>query len=236
MANATFSLDKFRDTVLSGGLARTNRFEVKIVTPQSLSRGGSAYDPTLISLYCEQAILPGLNISSKSFKIFGPTYQRPMGIEYGGEGISLNFHVDRNMRVKTFFEDWMHTIVDKNNFTVSYQNTYATTITISQLDEQDNITYEIELLEAFPRNLNPMELNNSSQNQTHRLNVVFAYRYWRRTEGTTPTDIPEQIQFPDIAREDIRLDDPTIIRNYTVDNNNTAEDHYDELGNFIGRF
>ena len=53
------------------------------------------------------ASLPPVNISTKSFKIFGPTYQRPFGAEYGGEGISFTFHVDRDMKVKTFFDDWM---------------------------------------------------------------------------------------------------------------------------------
>jgi hypothetical protein len=42
--------------------------------------------------------------------------------------------------------------------------------------------YEIELLEAFPRSMTIMDLNNSAQNQTHRLNIIFAYRYWRRTD------------------------------------------------------
>ena len=197
MAKANFSLDTFRSTVLKSSLARNNRFEVIISSPPGLTAG-------LVNLYCEQASLPALNISSKSFKIFGPTYQRPIYSEYGGEGIALNFHVDRDMRVKEFFEDWMHIIVDKNNFTIGYQKDYVTRITISQLDEQDDITHQIQLIDAFPRNMNPMELNHSSQNQTHRLNVVFAYRYWKRITLNTPVDIPEQEQAPEVARDDVK--------------------------------
>jgi hypothetical protein len=36
----------------------------------------------------------------------------------------------------------------------------------------------VELIEAFPRSVAMMELNNSTQNQVHKLNVTFAYRKW----------------------------------------------------------
>jgi hypothetical protein len=41
-----------------------------------------------------------------------------------------------------------------------------------------------------------MELNNSAQNQTHRLNVVFAYRRWRRTDN--PVNQETSQAFPTI--------------------------------------
>ena len=227
MASANFSLDKFTTQIKGGGLARTNRFEVFITPPAGLGGTRSSYNSELVSLYCEQASLPSLNISSKSFKIFGPTYQRPMTSEYGGEGIALNFHVDREMKVKEFFEDWMHLIIDKNNFTVGFQKNYISTISIKQLDEEDNVNYEIELSEAFPRNLNPMELNHSSQNQTHRLNVVFAYRSWRRIEQSNPVNIPEQIQYPEVSRTDT-----SDFRNATY-NPNRINSEGQETGNVV---
>lgn len=177
---ANYSLDRFRSEVLgSSGLARNNRFEIIITAPEGLS--GSRDVADLASLYVEQANIPLLNIFSKPFKIFGPTYQRPITSEYGGEGIPITFHVDREMKIRRFFEDWMHLIVDPRRFTVSYQEKYISNIIIRQLDEQDNITNEIKLIEAFPRNLNLMDLSNNASNQTHRLNVLFAYRYWINT-------------------------------------------------------
>jgi hypothetical protein len=174
MAISTFSLDGFRSEILGGqGLARTNRFEIIITPPPSLSN--RYRDSILSSVYVEQTNMPGINIAVKPFKIFGPTYQRPITSEYGGEGLAVTFHIDRDMAIRKFFEDWMHAIVDPNDFTVGYQSDYITNIAIRQLDEQDNITHEIILLEAFPRNMNIMDLNNASQNQTHRLNILFGY-------------------------------------------------------------
>lgn len=208
MASSHFKLSDFKADVLSGvGLARTNRFEVYITPPRALaSRYGSISNFT--SLYAEATNVPTFNIAVKPFKIFGPTYQRPITSEYGGEGINFTFHVDRNFNVRKFFEDWMHEIIHPERFTVGYLENYATTITIAQLDEQDEKTYEVELLEAFPRNINLMELNNASTNQTHRLNVLFAYRYWKRIGPdveVTPVDIPRVIQHPTVPTPDVRL-------------------------------
>lgn len=195
-----FSLDDFRSKVLGTGLARTNRFEVLIPPPKALA--GS--DARTINLLVEQASMPMLNIFSKSFKIFGPTYQRPITSEYGGEGLSMTFHVDREMKVRKFFENWMHSVIDPVTFTVGYQEDYITDIYIRQLDELGNVTHEVILKEAFPRNLNLMDLNHSSSNQTHRLNVLFAYRYWESSEQERiqPTALNRSLLNPGIPYSD----------------------------------
>jgi hypothetical protein len=211
MAKASFNLSQFIGAVREDSFARVNRFEVFINTPKSLLLSSkNKSNAEAVSLYCEMASLPPVNISTKSFKIFGPTYQRPFGAEYGGEGISLTFHVDRDMQVKKFFDEWTARVVDPDSGLVGYQDDYISTIRLRQLDEQDNVTYEIELSEAFPRSLNLLELNNSAQNQTHRLNVLFAYRYWKdisQEYQTTPNDIPRQLLNPSIPVVDTRLTD-----------------------------
>ena len=206
MKKATFQLKDFIASVRSSSLARNNRFEVFIIPPKKLTqREFTCRIGPSISLYCEQASLPPLNIAAKSFKIFGPSYQRPITSEYGGEGMSFTFHVDRDMNVRKFFEDWMHLIVDPNDFTVGYQEDYITSIYIRQLDEQNNVTHEIELLEAFPRSMNLMELNNSADNQTHRLNILFGYRYWKDVARGTPVNVPTAITSPEIPSSDTRV-------------------------------
>jgi hypothetical protein len=209
MAKASFNLSQFIGAVREDSFARVNRFEVFINPPAAMINKNRA-NAGAVSLYCEMASLPPVNISTKSFKIFGPTYQRPFGAEYGGEGISLTFHVDRDMQVKKFFDDWTASVVDPDSGLVGYQEDYISTINLRQLDEQENVTYELELYEAFPRSVNLLELNNSAQNQTHRLNVLFAYRYWKDRDvefQTTPTDIPRQLLNPSIPVVDNRLTD-----------------------------
>jgi hypothetical protein len=172
MAKSNFSLSDFVSSIRSDSLARTNRFEVLLP-----SKPGSRAKSNLVSLMCEQAQLPALTIATRSQKIFGPTRTRPVSSEYGGSA-QFVFHVDRDMRIKEYFDDWVHTVISPTNFTVNYQRDYASSIFVRQLDEQDNITYEIELIEAFPVAIGQMDLNHLSSNQTHRLPVNFSYRYW----------------------------------------------------------
>lgn len=178
---AFFNLQNFKAIVLGEGLARTNRFEVfiqppRILAPESVS---ILQENQRVSLLCEQASFPQLNINTKQYRIYGPAYPRPVTSEYGGEGLPMTFHVDRNMLTKRFFDAWITSVVSDTNYNVSYKENYVSdSVEIAQLDEAENITYQIRLIDAFPRSMNIMELNNSAQSQTHRLTVLFAYRKW----------------------------------------------------------
>lgn len=212
MSRSVFTLENFQAQILSKSLARTNRFEV-IITPPTGLRQNSYFNSLGVSLMAEQASLPMLNIATKPFKIFGPSYQRPITSEYGGEGMSINFHIDRDMKLKKFFDAWMHRVIDPVAFTVGYQNDYIGTVEIHQLDEANNVTYAVLLEEAFPRNMNLVDLNHSSSNQTHRLNVLFAYRKWSEllTTQTGPIDVPRVVQNPQVPTEDFRPPGPSLL-------------------------
>jgi len=198
----TFSLDRFRSQVLSEGLARTNRFQVFIIPP--LAMNSYKDKATLVSLYCEETNFPPLSTTVKSYKLFGPAHQRAVSSEFGGEGISMTFHIDSSMYVKRFFEEWMYATVDPETFLLNYHKDYASNIQIDQLDEEDNIVYQCEIIDAFPRSINLLQLNNSAQNQTHRLTVMFAYRRWY---GFTDRElgiqqvVPERTNIDNIPRQ-----------------------------------
>lgn len=175
---ANFSLDSFKTKVLSEGLAKNNRFEVLIPLCRALTPYYSTRDSELISLFCESSSLPPQIVGVRPQRIYGPLYQRPFGIEYGGEGLPMTFLVDRSLDVKAYFDSWISKIVDPYQFFVYYPADYSVDLTINQLDEQDNIVYTVVIYDAFPRSITLMELSNTSQNQFHRLNVNFAYRRW----------------------------------------------------------
>jgi len=172
MAKSNFSLSDFVSAVRNDSLARTNRFEV--ILP---SKPGSKAKPNFVSLMCEQAQFPALSVPTRTQKIFGPPRIRPITSEYSS-AVQFVFHVDRDMKVKEYFDNWVHTVISPTNFTVNYQRDYASSIFLRQLDEKDNVTYEIEFIEAFPVLVGQMDVSNLSSNQTHRLNVNFSFKYW----------------------------------------------------------
>ena len=179
---AIFSLRNFRSEVARRGLARPTRFEVVIPIPPALRNAFTPQQTNIVSLFCEAAVLPPQIIGVKQQRIIGPSYQRPVGVEFGGEGLPMTFLLDREMDIKGFFDSWLNKIVHPLQFYVSYPDQYITNIDIHQLDEQNNYTYSIRLVDAFPRSMNIVDLNHSNQNQVSKLNVNFAYRRWHSSQ------------------------------------------------------
>lgn len=178
----TFNLREFQSTVNQIGLAEVNRFEMFINAPPTLG----LEDARLPSLLCEITNFPPLNVFVKPLNIYGPAHQRPVSLDYGGDGLAASFYVDQDMRVKRFFEDWIWKISDPVSHNISYQGNYACDITIKQLNRKEDEVYEVNLIDAFPRSMNLMDLNNSAQNQVHRLTIVFAFRRWTTGETNAP--------------------------------------------------
>lgn len=167
---ATFSVEQFLSTVSSKGLARENRFEV--ILPEQLTGDFP------VSLLCESTSLPQMSVVTKQQRLFGPTYNRAATNDYGGAGLQMVFLVDSDMKVKKYFDDWMHRCVAQSEFTAKYLKDYAFDIIINQLNEKNEVTYTIKLIEAFPTASGPMTLSQSAQDTFHRLPVTIAYRYW----------------------------------------------------------
>jgi hypothetical protein len=190
---ANFSIDNFQTEVRTRGLARPNRFEISFPVPKGLLNSSERADPRVISLFCESANLPSKTIGVKQQRIYGPSYPRPFSAEYGGEGITLTFLVDRDMDVKGFFDSWMNIIVDPFQYFIHYPDNYTVPILIQQLDENDDPTYSVTLEDAFPRSLALMELNNTAQNSVHKLNVTFVYRRWFAYHR-----LPNGLKYPEV--------------------------------------
>ena len=172
-SQSNFSLANFKSEVLGKGLARVNRFEV--VMPR----------PKLLNQRTEQRGQNGAIVGGERIATSTP-YQRPVVSDYGGDGLPMTFHLDRAMSVKRFFEDWGRFIINRDTFNVAFQEQYIVDIEIYQLDEFNNRTYGIKILEAFPRSQNQIELNHGAVGQTHRLIVLFSYRKWMYIDDTGP--------------------------------------------------
>lgn len=190
---ANFSLRNFRTEIARRGLAKPTRFEVNIPTPLALSSVFTSQENRIVNLFCESSGLPPQVVGVKQQRIYGPSYQRPFSIEYGGEGLPMSFYLDQQMDIKAFFDAWISKIVDPQQYFVYYQNEYAVNIEMYQLDELNRYTYSVALEDAFPRSVTMIELNHSSQNQTHRLNVNFAFRRWRPTHRLT-----QKVPYPSV--------------------------------------
>lgn len=200
---STFKLDNFRSEVLAFGLAKSHRFEVIITAPPGLDSNSAR----LGSLFADGTQLPTTRLNTTTQRMWGSPRIIPLWAEYGGDNITVNFHIDRLYKVKTFFDNWIDKVVSRQTSTVAYRDEYVTDIKIHQLDEQDKETYGVVLKEAFPISVNPIQLDMASVGLS-RLSVTFAYKKWFPLVATPPAPKPPSIVKPNpvVATDPRKID------------------------------
>ena len=161
----------FISEIKSQGLARTNRFAVLFTPPTSVNPANLR--KTL--LFCDQASLPGVNFSTVQNRSYGEVREVPY--EKLFDTCQLTFHVDKDMMVKSLFDQWIQSIQNPVTRTYSYYNDYITNMQIEVQDLADNTRYEMTLYEAYPKTIGAISLSNESKD-TMKLTVTFQYKYW----------------------------------------------------------
>jgi len=155
-------------------LARSNRFDVDVTIPLVMI----PYVTSARSLKyrCENAQLPGRTLATTEQKTYGPIEKHPYLNTYND--IDLTFIIDDDMQQKILFDAWLNYINPAYSNNMRYKSDYATILKINQYDVSGDLTYSVNLYDAFPISMNQMDLDWSGDGY-HKLNVTFAYTYWQ---------------------------------------------------------
>ena len=200
-------LSEFRS---GDGYARPSRYEILIQPPNGFSgegrsqlkniwaliMGQNVADSTVrrTSLRCSQISFPGRTLeTTEDRNIAGPSRQMVQGFSFAE--MQAQFQLSTDLREKTFFETWQRLAFDPITFDIGYYNSYIGNIQIYQLDEQDRRQYGVELVECFPKSLEPVSLDYAAANTISTVGISFAYRYWKNLtdEGDLPRPLGERI-------------------------------------------
>jgi len=185
------NLQRFMSTMNQQPPARTSNFEVRIT-----SKIGSVND---LILRAESVALPGRSVSTTDYFDAGPT--RKMGYSAIYLETAINFILSERYNEKEYFDQWIDAIVGPhrvqrnpggNRFNAGYYDDYKGTIEIQNFNESGQPTYKTKLIEAFPINISPVQLDWSS-GEISKLNVTFTYRYYEHSptgKVTYDTDVP----------------------------------------------
>lgn len=186
MTKSQKSYKDFLSLVRKEGLSKTTKFEVLIIPPSSNELGFMSSGD--VSLLAESAVLPKLDIRTERLKIYGPSEPRPIDIDYG-ETMSISFYLDNKMNLRDFFERWINLVVNKSSFNVNYQREYVSNeITITKLDNKDDVVRTYTFKEAFPISIQASNLSYSSVDQFDKIEVTFAYRTWEAKDTKYSTN------------------------------------------------
>jgi hypothetical protein len=167
-------------------VARPSRFDVTINIPLILLP--YVKDSRQLSFRCEAADMPGRSLETTERKIgSAPVQKVPYRTQYNES--TFIFIVSDDMAEKILFEGWIESINPTSNYNFNYKSNYVTSILVNQYDVNNNLSYQAQLIDAFPIAVNQLDLDWSTEGH-HKLAVVFAYTNWTTT---TLNDIVKNI-------------------------------------------
>ena len=177
-------LADFISEVKTRGLASPNKFKVNIALPQKftlderdLRNGERNSNHRMVQMFCDQAQLPDLNISTSQSRTYGEVREVPYENLYGN--ISMSFYCDSNYIVKDFFDRWIMSISDPNTRHFNYYNDYISpNIDIIMMNNSQSAVYGVKLFECYPKQIQAVSLDYASKDIV-KVSVSMNYKYWR---------------------------------------------------------
>ena len=172
------------------GTLRPSRFLVEVILPVKLDTGSLQELKTdsvrRLSLSCENVSLPGRGVSTTPNRIYGPVREMPHERLFSGD-LDLTFRIGKDMFERRIFELWMDLMVNKYSNDFNYLNNYATEMTISQLNLQDEKVYQMRLFDVYPKTINPIDYTSSTTDDYVRQSISMHFRKYEVDiiEGTT---------------------------------------------------
>lgn len=185
------------------GLARTSHFGVSFNRPKCLD--GNTFTGDLIQkvhLFCEQTQLPSLNVNTTPIRTWGETREMPYDRTF--DPVNFTFYVDKEMRVKLFFDQWISSIQDYKTRHMSFYEDFTVDVNVEVFDVSGTSRYRVSLKEAYPKTISAVEMNYGGKD-VMRVQVTFAYRYWetnRLTSVSSASGVNQQstsVVIPDSA-------------------------------------
>lgn len=167
------NLSAFRASLVNGGV-RPNTFEVNLNFPAIVPNASEA--SRIGTFHCKSASLPDSNIADIPVFFQGrPTY-------VGGERTFNPWEIavyNENFLIRDAFERWMDAVNGlSTNEGVLQPALYATDMMVKQLDRNGTVLKEIRLVNAWPIQLAPIQLDFEANNTIQTFPVVIRYDYY----------------------------------------------------------
>ena len=196
-------LSGFRD---QNGYAKPSRYEVTLHPPSGAGGKSGGSDTNIMSilmpqktsegttrrtsLRCESISFPGRTLDTTSdVNLYGPLKDVVTGYTYGD--ITGVFQCSTDMRERTFFETWQRLSFDNRTFAFEYYDKYVGSLDIHQLDENNNKTFGVKLIECFPTTVAEQQLSYQPATDVQKVSVTFKYRYFKNL--TDEADLPKPL-------------------------------------------
>lgn len=161
------------------GMFGGNKFE--FVAP--LVEGGSNADSAKVSMLCNSAQIPGLNIMTTDIRYYGEATERPHGITYGP--LNLTFYLDNDLAPKRYFEEWMNQVYSRDKRSLNYYDIYTRDVEVVIYNKAEEEIDRIKFLECYPKLMSDVNLSYDSNGAAVVLSVTLVYKWWESMSKTS---------------------------------------------------
>jgi len=166
----------FSAEILENGLSKGNRYELQIVAPSIVARQmpDSTDVERKMRFRVDSLQLPSKSLATTETKIYGPVRAAPYATTY--EDLTFTVYCSNDLSERTYFENWMHYIINYDNNRVRYYADYSSSdMRVIVFDDTGAKTNSYIFDGAFPVALGALSLSyaNDAPLQTE---VTMSYR------------------------------------------------------------
>ncbi len=143
-----------------------------------------------INIHCDSIIMPTKQMQTQDVQ-YGSEPIRSMVQTHEFPGtITASFYADKYLRERQFFEAWQKMCVGEHTHKANYYDSYIGKMHIYQLGADNEVgrdmpTYAVEAMEVYPFQIGSIDYAYGKANEVVKINVEFAYKYWRNMASTT---------------------------------------------------
>ena len=143
-----------------------------------------------INIHCDSVVMPSKQMQTQDVQ-YGSEPVRSMVQTHEFPGIiEASFYADKYLRERQFFEAWQKMCVGEHTHKANYYDSYIGKMHIYQLGADSEVsrdmpTYAVEAMEVYPSNIGSIDYAYAKTNDVVKINVQFAYKYWRNMASTT---------------------------------------------------
>lgn len=150
--------------------------------PFQIAESISSMSSRDLRFFAEAATIPGVQLQTAEIRHegYGTFQKRPYQTIM--PDVDVTFVEDATAKSLSIFHNWIKRISSfsrtQGNQTFEYPDNYKCDIIILQYDSEGNMIYGVNLLEAYPTTVTPVNLSWTSANEPARFNVSFTYHSW----------------------------------------------------------
>lgn len=147
---------------------RPNLYLVHILMPKAMTE----FENQSLAFLCREAVFPFYTLSTSKLNYNNLNKNFISNVDF--DPATFVFNLDNKNKLFTFFNKWNETIINKDR-QFEYKKNYAGTILVQIFDSKGRNRVSVSLYDAFPINIENLQLSYSAENEVLPMSVSFSF-------------------------------------------------------------